>query len=140
MAITPLPTPPQRSDPTNFPVRADAFMTALPTFATEVTAAQVDITAKQAQTAIDSANSAAAATAAAASSVAAASVAAGWVSGTTYAIGNLVWSPLNYLTYRRKTAGTGTTDPSLDTTAWASVVPTASAGASLYLSENYGAF
>lgn len=34
--ITPLPTPvPQRSDPANFAARADAFMTALPTFGTQ---------------------------------------------------------------------------------------------------------
>ncbi|MNQ72185.1 hypothetical protein D3C85_868830 [compost metagenome] len=35
MAITNLPTPPSRSDPENFPERADAFMAALPGFATE---------------------------------------------------------------------------------------------------------
>jgi hypothetical protein len=35
MAITNLPTPPSRSDPENFPERADAFMAALPRFATE---------------------------------------------------------------------------------------------------------
>ena len=33
--ITALPTPPTRSDPANFRTRADAFMAALPTFATE---------------------------------------------------------------------------------------------------------
>ena len=47
MAITALPTPPSRQDPTNFPTRADAFMAALPTFATEATALQVDVNAKQ---------------------------------------------------------------------------------------------
>jgi hypothetical protein len=35
MAITPLPTPPSRDDPTNFATRADAFLGALPDFATE---------------------------------------------------------------------------------------------------------
>lgn len=38
MAITPLPTAPSRSDPNNFAARADAFVTALPTFATECNA------------------------------------------------------------------------------------------------------
>ena len=35
MAITPLPTPPGRDDPANFATRADAFLAALPGFATE---------------------------------------------------------------------------------------------------------
>lgn len=38
MAITPLPTPPSRSDPANFADRGDAFLGALPTFATEANA------------------------------------------------------------------------------------------------------
>ncbi|WP_238877125.1 phage tail protein [Achromobacter xylosoxidans] len=40
MAITSLPTPPSRSDPENFPERADAFMAALPRFASEANALQ----------------------------------------------------------------------------------------------------
>jgi len=47
MAITPLPTPPSRDDPTNFATRADAFLGALPDFATEANALQVDVNAKQ---------------------------------------------------------------------------------------------
>jgi hypothetical protein len=42
-----------------------------------------------------------------------------WVSGTTYTEGSVVWSPVSYLSYRRKTTGGGTTDPSLDGTNWA---------------------
>lgn len=38
MAITALPTPPSRQDPTNFAIRADAFLAALPAFATEANA------------------------------------------------------------------------------------------------------
>lgn len=38
MAITALPTPPLRSDPTNFAARGDAFLSALPTFVTEANA------------------------------------------------------------------------------------------------------
>lgn len=47
MAITALPTPPTRSDPANFNTRADEFLGALPTFATEANALQTDVNAKQ---------------------------------------------------------------------------------------------
>lgn len=47
MSITPLPTPPNRDDPANFATRADAFLGALPAFATEANALQTDVTAKQ---------------------------------------------------------------------------------------------
>ena len=57
MAITALPTPPTRSDPATFAARGDAFMTALPTFATEANALQTDVNAKQAAAAV-SANAA----------------------------------------------------------------------------------
>lgn len=42
-----------------------------------------------------------------------------WVSGTTYAIGNARYSLIDLQTYRRKTAGAGTTDPSADGANWA---------------------
>ena len=80
MAITALPTPPTRSDPATFAARGDAFMTALPTFATEANALQTDVNAKQAAAAV-SANAAQAdrilcdAAAAAASALAAAAYA-----------------------------------------------------------------
>lgn len=48
--------------------------------------------------------------------------AAKWVSGTNYAEGDCRWSPINYLSYRRKVAGAGTTDPANDTTNWARIV------------------
>lgn len=57
MAITALPTPPTRSDPATFAARGDAFMTALPTFATEANVLQTDVNAKQAAAAV-SANAA----------------------------------------------------------------------------------
>ncbi len=47
MSITALPTPPSRSDPANFAARGDAFMSALPTFATEANALQADVNEKQ---------------------------------------------------------------------------------------------
>jgi hypothetical protein len=45
MAITPLPSAPSRADPVNFSARADALLTALPTFVTETNALAASITA-----------------------------------------------------------------------------------------------
>lgn len=126
--ITPLPTPPSRSQsPDTFSTDADAFLGALPDFATEANA-QADYLDTLAAT-VDGDAVAAAASAAAAlvsenNAEAAAAAAAGtadvelWVSGTTYAIGDNVFSPINFQTYRRKTSGAGTTDPSLDGANW----------------------
>jgi hypothetical protein len=119
MAITPLPTPPSRNDPTNFAARGDAFLGALPTFATEANALAVDVNAD----AVAAAAAETAATAAAAAATAAANVTK-WVSGTTYNEGAVVWSPITYLSYRRKSTGGGTTDPSADSTNWAQAAGT----------------
>jgi hypothetical protein len=59
---------------------------------------------------------ASAASATAASNSASAAGAPLWVSGTTYAIGNLVRSPANGRVYQRRTSGAGTTDPASDVT------------------------
>lgn len=111
--ITPLPTPPSRANPEGFSVSADAFLGALPAFGDEANVLQADVNAKQLQ-------AAASQVAAAASQAAAeaASNATAWVSGTTYAVGNVRYSPINFKSYRRKTAGAGTTDPSADSTNW----------------------
>lgn len=109
MAITPLPTPPSRDDPTNFSTRADAFLGALPDFATEANALAVDV------------NADAAIASGAADAATQTLNATQWVSGTTYAQGVAVWSPITYVTYRRKIAGAGTTDPSADPTNWEQV-------------------
>lgn len=45
MSITALPTPPTREDPSNFAQRADAFLAALPGFATEANALAVEVEA-----------------------------------------------------------------------------------------------
>jgi hypothetical protein len=119
MAITPLPTPPSRDDPTNFATRADAFLGALPDFATEANALAVDVNADAVAAAADAAD----AVAAAAAATAAANVTK-WVSGTTYTEGVVVWSPITYLSYRRKSTGGGTTDPSADSTNWAQAAGT----------------
>lgn len=113
MPIQALPTPPTRSDPTNFATRADAFVTSLVTFVNEANALQADVNAKQTAAATSATNALASENASAANSGATI-----WVSGTTYAIGNVRFSPITFLSYRRKTAGAGTTDPSADSTNW----------------------
>lgn len=74
------------------------------------------------------ADSSATTAAAAAASAVATAGATVWVSGTTYAIGDVRWSPVNLQSYRRSTAGAGTTDPSLDTTNWTRLGDTAGLG------------
>jgi hypothetical protein len=122
--ITTLPSPPSRQDPTNFADEADAFLGALPDFGDEANAlasyveglaGDVDTDATTASTAAT--NAANSATAAAASAATANAVA--WVSGASYTAGALVYSVVDYKTYRSKTTHSGeTTDPSSDTTNW----------------------
>lgn len=128
--ITPLPTPPSRSDPLNFSTRADAFLGALPTFQEELDAvaqATYDNAVEAADSATlsfsnaESASNNAAAASANAVLAAEYAGAAPWVSGTTYPLGRVVWSPANQRIYRRIVAGAGTTDPSADPTNWAVV-------------------
>lgn len=103
--ITTLPTPPSRQDPSNFNDRADTFLGALPTFQSEANALSTEV-----NTRADNVQ-------ASANAVLAATNITKWVSGTTYAQGVVVWSPINGLGYRRITAsGSGTTDPSSDST------------------------
>lgn len=61
------------------------------------------------------------ATQAQASAVTAQTYGVEWVSGTTYTAGQAVWSPISFRTYRRKTAGAGTTDPSIDNSKWSDI-------------------
>jgi len=125
--ISNLPSPPSRQDPANFADEADAFLGALPTFQSEVNGAgdyfdsQNTIATTQAGIATtQAANAATSASLAEASAVAAeaASSAELWVSGTTYAVGDNVYSPSTFFTYRSKSAFTSTTDPASDTTNW----------------------
>lgn len=121
MPITALPLPPNRSDSANFATRGDAFMTALPIFATEATALEINVNAREATTTAQAGNASTSAAAALASAQAAATSAGAsiWVSGTTYAIGDVRWSPATRYTYRRTVAGAGVTDPSADAANWA---------------------
>lgn len=121
-AITALPEAPSTSDPTNFDDEADAFVAALSTLRSETNA----ISTVNYNNAVDCYNNAVAAAAsqvAAAASAASAAATAGvvlWVSGSTYAEGVTVYSPVTYLTYRRTSTSPGSTatDPSLDPTKW----------------------
>lgn len=126
--ITPLPTAPARTDPpATFITRADAFLAAMVTMQTELNTtigsmntdiAGVNsnvIAAQAAQTGAETAETNAEAAQAAAESAANATL---WVSGTSYSAGDVVYSPIDYKSYRAKTATSGTTDPSLDSVNW----------------------
>jgi hypothetical protein len=89
MTITALPPAPSRADaPEAFIAKANVFVAALATLVTEMNAALGVVNITQ------------------------------WITGTTYAIGDVVWSPADFQAYRRKTAGAGATDPSADATNW----------------------
>jgi hypothetical protein len=62
-----------------------------------------------------------------------------WITGTSYVIGNPVYDPLNAQSYRRKTNGAGSTNPSLDPTNWMPV-SSSPAAALVLLNYLYGAF
>lgn len=123
--ITALPTPPSRDDSVNFSARADAFVAALPTFGTQANSLATNVYNNAVEADADAVAADASAVAAAASAAAAATTAnvVLWVSGSTYAAGIAVYSPINFLTYRRTSAspGSSTTDPSADTTRWAQI-------------------
>lgn len=121
--ITALPTPPSRQDPDTFADRSDAFLGALPTFQSELNTLGTYVETEAAQVATDASTASTAATNAAASATAAANSAASagavlWVSGTSYSIGYVVYSPIDFQNYRAITNHTNTVDPSEDTTNW----------------------
>jgi hypothetical protein len=90
-------------------------------FVSQANALAANVYANAGEAAVSASNAAASeATASAASSSAAASAGApAWVSGTSYILGFVAWSPVNRLLYRRIVAGAGTTDPSADGINWA---------------------
>jgi hypothetical protein len=130
--ITPLPPAPSRDDSVNFAVRADTFVAALPGFGTQSNTLAANVYTNALESAQTATASAASATAAAASQLAAETSAtasaasantAAWVSGATYAAGATVYSPINFLTYRRTSSspGSSTTDPSADIVRWTQI-------------------
>ena len=126
MTVTALPTPaPARTQTqTAFDTAYAAHIAALPTFISEFNTDAATVNANSTSAAASAATATTQATNAAASATAS-SASSGvtiWVSGTTYAVGNVRFSPIDFLSYRRKTAGAGTTDPSADTTNWAKLL------------------
>lgn len=135
-------TPPTLTSPPPAPDRADrntfsARATALAAFQKDTLVPEMQTAINSAQTnAISAGESAVAALAnnnasyanylsslANSQSAAAAMGAPAWVSGTTYAVGDSRWSPVDGRVYRRRTAGAGTTDPSADPTNWLCIGP-----------------
>ena len=112
-SITALPTPPDPADRSTYNARAYPWSVAQQTLATEVAAVATNVY-NNASEAVDAALTATAAAATAG--------AVAWVSGTSYSAGDVRYSPINKLSYRRIGAGAGTTDPSVDAANWAPVV------------------
>lgn len=116
--VTALPTAPNRNTQTNpltYSQTADAWAGALPTWTTQVNniAANVNFNADSAfDSAAEALASKNAAEAAEAAAIAATN-ATQWVSGQAYDAGDVVYSPINFLSYRANTNTSGTTDPSL---------------------------
>ena len=139
MPITTLPTAPSAQRPSTFATEMDAFNAALVTFADELvtyedsSAQTVVLTARHvteaATKALEAQNAAISASDAARDAGAVV-----WVTGLTYAAGDVRYSPITYMTYRRKTTGAGSTDPSADTTNWA---PSATGFATLAGTETF---
>lgn len=147
--ITALPTPPSTADPTNFNARANAFLAALPTFATETNTVASEVNANKVATdnnvstatsqALIATSQASVATAASTAATTTANAAA-WVNGNTYALNANAISQQDYLTYRKITASSVTTiDPKFDPTNWTCLSPTSAASA-LYSYQNLGGF
>ena len=113
-AITALPAAPDPNNRTTFNALAYPWSAALPAFGESISAVAENVKANA-----DEAHADALVAEAQANAAIAAAGATVWVSGTTYAIGDARYSPLSLQTYRRRTAGAGTTDPSLDATNWA---------------------
>lgn len=109
LQIRPLPTPPTMLDTASFPVRGDEFIGALPDFQQDANALAANV-----------AQNAEAAVAAAAAAVAVAN-APKWLAGAAYAQGAAVYSPIDFQTYRRRSAGSSASDPSQDPANWALV-------------------
>lgn len=149
MPITPIPAMPDAPAPTDdratFTAKSFAYFAALPdtTESMNVLGGEVETLAEQADADAAAAEAARAEAVAAASAASGFSTAAKWVSGTVYADGAVVWSPTNYLSYRRNGAGGGTTDPAADPVNWSPLnvlVPFTPVTTSVQLAETGGRY
>lgn len=135
MTISAPPTPPQRTDSQEvFDAQGNALMSWLPTGVAEMNAdiaiVNANAQAVAANTAIVEAN---------ANAAIAGTGAQVWVSGTTYAQHDVRYSPATLQSYRRKTAGSGTTDPSADPANWTLLGASPSAAAVISAYQLFGA-
>jgi hypothetical protein len=129
-SISALPAAPDPANRATFNTLAYPWSQALPTLSTQVSAvaanvkanadeAEADAIAADASRVAAAVQATNAANSAAAAAATVATTAIAWVSGTTYSVGDVRYSPINFASYRRRTSGAGTTDPSLDATNWA---------------------
>jgi len=114
---------PTRQDPANFPARGDDMMSRFPPFQTQINTITQEVNTNT----LSAADSAAQALASSNAAVAVSNTVK-WVSGTVYNDGQVVWSPLTKLSYRRSGTGSGTTDPSQDSVNYTLVTPVSGFG------------
>ena len=120
MPITALPSPPLRSDPTNFSTRADVFLSALPLFASQASALESNVNGRESSAVAAAASATASASAAAGSASSAQSAASvtAWNPATSYTVGPCVYDTTDFKTYRSKATGVNATRPGLSPTRW----------------------
>ena len=106
ITINTLPSAPTTLDPTNFDLRADALLSALPQMVSQINSVALTTYSN----AVQSENAAAAASVSGAPT---------WISGGTYALYDVTYSPANDKIYRCILAVSGSTlDPSINNTNW----------------------
>lgn len=109
-----VPTPvPSRADPVNFAARADAYHEALPNVVDAMNLQNAENNSLNSSTAALKAQ-----TDAVAASVALTANVTAWNAVAVYVVGNCVFDPVDFLTYRRRTAGSSAVRPGLDATNW----------------------
>lgn len=118
--IAALPIPPDPNDRATFNPRAYPWSLAQAQLAQDVAAVSSNVynNALEAKAQADNAAARRDEAQAAAASATLSANATQWVSDAYYASGVITWSPSNFQTYRRRAAGSGTTDPVNDYANW----------------------